>query len=735
MGEHGMSINVQNSTNRVIITPPKSPRRIIISSKGTQGATGAYFRVVDSEADLIPSFGNDRDTAITIIDGHEYIKANGIWAATGRTFWGTLLQDTSAYAIAAAASAASAASDQAATSADRIATGQDKLSAAASAAASETSNQASAENANNAASSEVNAAYSAANAHESALQTASDIVETAANLAASIVAKTDAEAAAVKTGQDKAATAADRSAVANDKVATTADRTETNADRVQTGLDKTAAADSASTASTKASEAAADRVQTGLDRAATDESAALAGANADEAASSAVLTAADRVATGQDKDAAQSARAGAEAARDIALSTYANLAGGTTGQIPVKASGSDFDFAWGNPAVGDMLSSTWADTINSNTAARHNHSNKAVLDATTASFLTAEKTKLGGIAAGATANTGTVTSVGIATPAGFAATAAITTSGTITISYAAGYQAYTTVEATKLNGIATGAQVNTVASVNAKTGAVVLNATDVGAATVAQGAKADSAVQPAGLTKAAVGLGNVDNTSDANKPIGTATQTALNTKASYNWIINGDFTINQREGVKKPANGVYGFDRWKGHASGIEQIIEALPAGEYTLTWSGGGNGTFGGQTKTSPIKVTVAGGNTSVVVPQTATKVSVLVGDSTAKDPWNNVQRTIGLELDLCMRYFQLCHVGISLSDTSPNNWYGSVQNYRAVPRVMPSVNLKEVMTSDNCGAPFVERSSLYGSQFTIQTQGRNSFHFSAIFNIDAEL
>jgi hypothetical protein len=35
---------------------------------------------------------------------------------------------------------------------------------------------------------------------------------------------------------------------------------------------------------------------------------------------------------------------------------------------------------------------------------------------------------------------------------------------------------------------------------------------------------------PHGVTKAQVGLGNVDNTSDANKPISTATQNALNTK-------------------------------------------------------------------------------------------------------------------------------------------------------------------------------------------------------------
>lgn len=89
-------------------------------------------------------------------------------------------------------------------------------------------------------------------------------------------------------------------------------------------------------------------------------------------------------------------------------------------------------------------------------------------------------------------------------------------------------------------------------SVNGKTGVVVLSASDVGAATTAQGAKADTAVQPAAianfvpntrtvagkalttdvtLAKGDVGLGNVDNTSDANKPVSTAQQSALNLKA------------------------------------------------------------------------------------------------------------------------------------------------------------------------------------------------------------
>lgn len=57
----------------------------------------------------------------------------------------------------------------------------------------------------------------------------------------------------------------------------------------------------------------------------------------------------------------------------------------------------------------------------------------------------------------------------------------------------------------KLDGIEAGAQVNAVTSVAGKTGAVTLQKSDVG-------------------------LGNVDNTSDLNKPISTATQNALNGK-------------------------------------------------------------------------------------------------------------------------------------------------------------------------------------------------------------
>lgn len=70
---------------------------------------------------------------------------------------------------------------------------------------------------------------------------------------------------------------------------------------------------------------------------------------------------------------------------------------------------------------------------------------------------------------------------------------------------ATGQSLMTDAERTKLSGIAAGAQVNTITSVAGKTGAVAL-------------AKGD------------VGLANVDNTSDVNKPVSTAQQTALDGK-------------------------------------------------------------------------------------------------------------------------------------------------------------------------------------------------------------
>ena len=71
-------------------------------------------------------------------------------------------------------------------------------------------------------------------------------------------------------------------------------------------------------------------------------------------------------------------------------------------------------------------------------------------------------------------------------------------------------------------------------SVNGQTGVVVLAAADVGAdpAGTAAGLVDDlSGVSNAATARSNLGLGNVDNTSDVNKPVSTAQQTALDGKA------------------------------------------------------------------------------------------------------------------------------------------------------------------------------------------------------------
>ncbi|MBX8827258.1 hypothetical protein [Ochrobactrum sp. SFR4] len=196
-------------------------------------------------------------------------------------------------------------------------------------------------------------------------------------------------------------------------------------------------------------------------------------------------------------------------------------------------------------------------------------------------------------------------------------------------------------------------------------------------------------------------------------PISDAVQKALHAKASYNWIINPDFTINERGGVKKPANGVYGFDRWRGHANGVEQIIEALPAGEYTLTWSGGGNGSFGGQTNASPIKITVAGGNTSVVVPATATRVSVVSGDATSSDPYVHCVRSVTIERMLCLRYFYDTNTILSMGQQG-SAYVGGSWSFLVEMRSVPTISF-----SNGQGTPNTFRTQSSGDTVTVAAGG----------------
>ena len=210
------------------------------------------------------------------------------------------------------------------------------------------------------------------------------------------------------------------------------------------------------------------------------------------------------------------------------------------------------------------------------------------------------------------------------------------------------------------------APTGTVASFNGRTGSVVPASGD--------------------YTAAQVGLGNVDNTSDANKPVSTAQQTAMDALSFKNRLINGDFAINQRAFAGGSlAAGVYGFDRWKAgtggcnvslsggvltHTSGpLVQVMEAPGLAGVTVTVSvedpsgsvsvdvDGVTGTITSGAGRRGVSIAVPSGSTgNVTLTLTATgvtykRVQLEVGaTATAFDA-----RHPAIVLQLCQRYYQV--------------------------------------------------------------------------------
>lgn len=100
------------------------------------------------------------------------------------------------------------------------------------------------------------------------------------------------------------------------------------------------------------------------------------------------------------------------------------------------------------------------------------------------------------------------------------------------------------------------------------------------------------------LNKSAVGLGNVDNTSDANKPVSTATQTALDTKtnklittnrqtASYTLVLGDadklvEMNVGSANNLTIPLNSSVAF------ATGTQILLAQYGAGQTTIVPTSG---------------------------------------------------------------------------------------------------------------------------------------------------
>jgi len=287
-------------------------------------------------------------------------------------------------------------------------------------------------------------------------------------------------------------------------------------------------------------------------------------------------------------------------------------------------------------------------------------------------MLPADKTKLDGVATGATANSSDATLLNRANHTGTQSAGTIT--GLATVATTGAYADLTgkptiptlTSQLTNDSGFLT---TNAVSSVAGKTGVVTLVKADVGlgnvdntsdankpistatqtalnakentitAGTTSQYYRGDKTFQT--LDKTAVGLGNVDNTSDANKPVSTATQTALNAK--QNTLVSGTNikTINTQNILGSGDITIGGSATWgsiTGTLSTQTDLQTALNAKQNTIT-TGTISQYFRGDLSLATLDKTAVG-LSNVVNADTTTTANIT--DSSNKRFITDVQQTV---------------------------------------------------------------------------------------------
>ncbi len=227
-----------------------------------------------------------------------------------------------------------------------------------------------------------------------------------------------------------------------------------------------------------------------------------------------------------------------------------------------------------------------------------------------------------------------------------------------------------------------------------------------------------------------------------------------------NLLINGNFTVNQREYVSAAATTVanqYTLDRWRvvtsgqnlafaasgngnqvtAPAGGIEQVIEGanVGGGQYVINWVGTATCTVDGVAKTKGATFTLTANTNCTVkfIGGTVSQAQVEYGPA----PTSFEHRPASLELALCQRYYEK-------SGTNPT-WCGDAQNtgiyYYAVSmvpkRAAPTVVTADIVSSGfPAGAPSVGAitTAMFQTSKTCNSAG-GARYYQFQWTADAEL
>jgi hypothetical protein len=179
---------------------------------------------------------------------------------------------------------------------------------------------------------------------------------------------------------------------------------------------------------------------------------------------------------------------------------------------------------------------------------------------------------------------------------------------------------------------------------------------------------------------------------------------------SRNALINGNPTINQRgyvSGTATSGANQYTLDRWRvvtsgqsitwtdsanvrtvtAPAGGVEQVIEGvnLITGTYTLSWTGTATATVAGNAVTNGATVSITGNVDTTVRFSSGTFSLAQLEPGTRSTPFE--RRSIGLELALCQRYYEVISyvpVGITYASNGDTRHFTS---FTTTKRVAPTM------------------------------------------------
>jgi len=178
-----------------------------------------------------------------------------------------------------------------------------------------------------------------------------------------------------------------------------------------------------------------------------------------------------------------------------------------------------------------------------------------------------------------------------------------------------------------------------------------------------------------GITKTQIGLPNVDNTSDANKPVSTATQTALNGKAaSVHTHIATDITDTTAVGravmtaaTQADGRNALGITRTVNNAPARTLVSVAAAANGFQIDAARDTSATYSVTINTSS---TLASGSAGYVVLEIAATNSVTASD------WKEISRTAdgqnnGLIVGLALNQVG----GGNVTGIIPAGWYARIR------------------------------------------------------------